>query len=36
MATKRKDKSRVVLKTLEVHIKDVTYQFIWHDSQIKR
>ena len=29
MATKRKDKSRVVLKTGEVQRKDGTYQFSW-------
>ena len=29
MATKRKDKSRVVLKTGEVQRKDGTYQFIF-------
>ena len=33
MATKRKDKSRVVLKTGEVQRKDGTYQFSWQDSQ---
>ena len=36
MATKRKDKSRVVLKTGEVQRKDGTYQFSWQDSQMKR
>lgn len=36
MATKRKDKSRVVLKTREVQRKDGTYQFSWQDSQMKR
>ena len=36
MATKRKDKSRVVLKTVEVQRKDGTYQFSWQDSQMKR
>ena len=34
--TKRKDKSRVVLKTGEVQRKDGTYQFSWQDSQMKR
>ena len=32
MAAKRKDKSRVVLKTGEVQRKDGTYQFSWQDS----
>lgn len=36
MATKRKDKSRVVLKTGEVQRKDGTYQFSWQDSKMKR
>ena len=36
MATKRKDKSRVVLKTGEVQRKDGTYQFSWQDSQMRK
>ena len=36
MATKRKDKSRVVLKTGEVQRKDGTYQFSWQDIQMKK
>ena len=35
MATKRKDKSRVVLKTGEVQRKDGTYQFSWQPDEKK-
>ena len=33
MATKRKDKSRVVLKTGEVQRKNGTYQYSWMDEK---
>ena len=36
MAEKRRDKSRVVLRTGEVQRKDGTYQYSWQDGQLKR
>lgn len=36
MSTKRKDKSRVVLKTGELQRPNGTYQYSWTDSNGKR